>query len=134
MKKRGNTFSPEIVISHVLRWGVVVSAAIISLGVVLMLAKQDTLGANWNLDSLLSYSSTTPPPFFPPLDLGSILSQAVRLQPFAVIDLGLLVLIAIPALRVATSIILFAIEKDRLYVVITTIVLAVLLVSFLIIR
>ena len=134
MKKRGDTFSPEIVIRLVLRWGVVVSAAIIFFGVVLMLAKQNTLGANWNLDNLLSYSPTTPPSFFPPLDLGSILSQAVSLQPFAIIDLGLLLLIAIPALRVATSIILFAIKKDRLYVVITAIVLAVLLVSFLIIR
>jgi uncharacterized membrane protein len=134
MKKNGNTFSPETVISFILRWGVVVSAAIILFGVVLMLAKQDTLGSAWNLDNLLSYNPTTPPSFFPLLDLGSILSQAVRLQPFAIIDLGLLLLIAIPALRVATSIILFAIIKDRLYVVITSIVLAVLLVSFLLIR
>ena len=134
MKERGNTFPIEIVISFVLRWGVVVSAAIIFFGVVLMLIKHPSLGTGWNLENLLFYGPTAPPPYFPPLHLGSILSQAISLQPFAIIYLGLLFLIAIPALRVATSILLFAIEKDRLYVVITTIVLAILLVSFLIIR
>ena len=43
------------------------------------------------------------------------------------IQLGLLLLIATPIVRVAFSLVAFALERDRVYVVVTTIVLAVLL-------
>lgn len=43
---------------------------------------------------------------------------------------GLLLLIATPVLRVFVSIIAFALEKDRVYVVITSVVLALLILSF----
>jgi uncharacterized membrane protein len=48
----------------------------------------------------------------------------------AIITLGLIVLIATPVLRVAVSIVAFAIERDWTFVVITTLVLALLGVSF----
>ena len=48
----------------------------------------------------------------------------------AVVTLGLLLLIATPVLRVAVSIVAFAYERDRPYVVITTIVLLLLILSF----
>jgi uncharacterized membrane protein len=47
------------------------------------------------------------------------------------IQLGLLLLIATPIARVAFSIVGFAIERDRMYVVFTLIVLAILLFSLL---
>ena len=47
----------------------------------------------------------------------------------AVIQFGLLLLIATPVARVALSIVGFAIERDRMYVIVTAIVLAVLLIS-----
>jgi uncharacterized membrane protein len=47
------------------------------------------------------------------------------------IQLGLLFLIATPIARVAFSIVGFAIERDRMYVVFTLIVLAILLYSLL---
>ena len=47
------------------------------------------------------------------------------------IQLGLLLLIATPIVRVFLSIIGFAIERDRIYVIFTAIVLIVLLYSFL---
>ena len=47
------------------------------------------------------------------------------------IQLGLLLLIATPIARVAFSIVGFAIERDRMYVAFTLIVLAVLLYSLL---
>jgi len=128
-----NRISSEIIISQVLRWGVVASAAIILFGVVLMLARQNTLGAAWDLDSLLAFSPGAPPFYFP-RDVATVLSQAVTMQPFAVIELGLLLLIAIPVLRVVTSLVLFALAKDKPYVLITTLVLAVLLISFLVVR
>ncbi len=47
------------------------------------------------------------------------------------IQLGLLLLIATPIARVAFSVVGFAIERDRMYVVFTLIVLAILLYSLL---
>jgi uncharacterized membrane protein len=46
-----------------------------------------------------------------------------------IIQLGLLLLIATPIARVALSVVAFAIQRDRLYVVATLIVLAVLMYS-----
>lgn len=134
MNKARTTFSKEAVVSFVLRWGVSISAIIIFFGVVLMLARHHNLGIDWNLNDLLFFDPATPPHRFFPLDISSILSQAATLHPFAVIELGLLLLILIPVLRVGVSIFLFALERDNLYVAITTIVLAVLLVSLLVIR
>jgi uncharacterized membrane protein len=48
----------------------------------------------------------------------------------ALIILGLLLLIMTPVLRVALSILGFALERDRAFVVITTVVLLLLLISF----
>ena len=134
MKKARTTVSKEAVISFVLRWGVLISAIIIFFGVVLMLIKHNSLSTGWNLEDLLFYDQAMPPQRFFSLGIGSILSQAAALHPFAIIELGLLFLIAIPVLRVGTSIFLFALERDKLYVAITTIVLAILLVSLLKIR
>jgi uncharacterized membrane protein len=49
----------------------------------------------------------------------------------AIIEIGLLLLIATPVLRVVFSMVAFALEKDRLYVVLTLIVLVILLLSLL---
>ncbi len=49
----------------------------------------------------------------------------------AIIDIGLLLLIATPVMRVLFSMVAFALEKDRLYVVLTLIVLVILLLSLL---
>src|SRR5580658_9860339 len=49
----------------------------------------------------------------------------------AIIDVGLLLLIATPVLRVAFSLVAFALEKDRLYVAFTLIVLVILVLSLL---
>jgi uncharacterized membrane protein len=44
--------------------------------------------------------------------------------------LGLLLLIATPVMRVAVSIIAFAVQKDAIFVVLTTMVLLLLVLSF----
>lgn len=56
------------------------------------------------------------------------------LRPQAIAQLGLVLLVATPILRVATSLVAFALERDRLYVALTAIVLAILLASALFIR
>ena len=58
-----------------------------------------------------------------------ILESALELRGRGLIQLGLLLLIATPVARVAFSVFAFAVQRDRLYVVLTLIVLAVLLYS-----
>jgi uncharacterized membrane protein len=54
---------------------------------------------------------------------------AAEFQPLAIIQLGLLLLIATPVARVFFSIIGFAMERDVLYICVTVVVLALLLHS-----
>ncbi|MFA4964273.1 MAG: DUF1634 domain-containing protein [Thermoleophilia bacterium] len=55
----------------------------------------------------------------------------VRLRPAAYLSAGLIALIATPFLRVAGSLVAFAVEKDRRYVAVTAAVLAVMCLSVL---
>jgi uncharacterized membrane protein YfcA/uncharacterized membrane protein len=65
-----------------------------------------------------------------PQNLNEVYQGLASFRPQAVITLGLLLLILTPVIRVATSVVIFAYEKDGKYVVITTTVLAILLISF----
>jgi len=55
--------------------------------------------------------------------------DALTLRGRGIIQLGLLLLIATPVARVAFSVAAFALQRDRLYVVVTLVVLAILLYS-----
>jgi uncharacterized membrane protein len=61
--------------------------------------------------------------------LHQIVLGAVVLRARSIIQLGILLLIATPILRVAFSLVGFALERDKVYVLITSIVLLVLLYS-----
>jgi uncharacterized membrane protein len=61
--------------------------------------------------------------------LSGIVKDALAFRGRGLIQLGLLLLIATPLARVAFSVLAFAIQRDRLYVVVTLIVLAVLIYS-----
>ena len=61
--------------------------------------------------------------------LHEIVRGAIHLRARSIIQLGVVILIATPILRVAFSLVAFAMEPDRTYVVISSIVLAVLLYS-----
>jgi uncharacterized membrane protein len=61
--------------------------------------------------------------------LSGIVRGALGLQPEWIIAFGLLLLIATPIARVAVLLVLFLRERDRLYVAVSAIVLAVLLLS-----
>ncbi len=65
-----------------------------------------------------------------PRTLSWFMGGLAHLNGQAVIVLGLLLLIATPVARVAVSAVAFAKERDRTYVTITLVVLALLLVSF----
>jgi uncharacterized membrane protein YfcA/uncharacterized membrane protein len=102
-------------ISWILQIGVMLSAAIILLGIVLLPTRPGGLSP----ERVLAFPQT----------LGQLASELLVLRPQAVITLGLLLLIATPIVRVAASIVAFALEGDRRYVVITSVVLLILLFS-----
>jgi len=61
--------------------------------------------------------------------VGGIVRDAAARNGRGIIQLGLLFLIATPVARVVFSVFAFAVQRDRLYVVVTLIVFAVLLFS-----
>ena len=67
-------------------------------------------------------------------DFGAMGASLLALRPVGIAQLGLVVLIATPVLRVAASCAAFALEGDRLYAGITLAVLAILLVSLFALR
>ncbi len=106
----------ELAISHVLRGGVLISAAIILLGVVWFYLQMAVIG-----HATLTY----------PRSVSDVVRELAQGDPLALVTLGLLILLLTPILRVAISIVIFAIERDWLYTVITLVVLLILLVSLL---
>jgi uncharacterized membrane protein YfcA/uncharacterized membrane protein len=102
-------------IGWILQIGVMLSAATILLGIVLLPTRPGGLSP----ERVLAFPQT----------LSLLASELLVLRPQAVITLGLLLLIATPVVRVAVSIVAFALEGDRRYVVITSIVLLILLFS-----
>ncbi|AZB11863.1 DUF1634 domain-containing protein [Chryseobacterium sp. G0162] len=61
--------------------------------------------------------------------IGDIFSGAVNLDGSSIIYIGILVLFCTPFLRVILSLISFALEKDKLYVGITTVVILIICLS-----
>jgi len=67
-----------------------------------------------------------------PHTLGDVASAASHFSAEGIMVAGLLVLIATPVLRVALSVVGFALQRDWVYVGLTVLVLLVLLGSFLV--
>jgi uncharacterized membrane protein len=61
--------------------------------------------------------------------VGSIARAAFSLHAAAIVQLGLVLLIATPVARVAMSLIAFILQRDRVYIVVTSIVLGLLIFS-----
>lgn len=121
----------ETVLGWILRVGVTASALLIVAGVALLFFTGSTGygGTLSSLDNLVHYSQNTGERF--PTTPGDVLSGLVGLHPYALIALGLLVLIATPVVRVAASVLLFWLERDWAYVFLTLLVLLILILSFL---
>jgi len=115
------------ILGIVLRSGVALSGLIIATGTALFIA-------NHSLDdtsTYLTYNPSLVPHGNFPVSLTGIATGLGSFDPFSVIELGFLVLLATPVARVALSLFLFAAEKDRMYVYLTAAVLAILLFSML---
>ncbi len=112
----------EIMIGVLLRAGVLLSAAVVAIGAIIYLARHGQEIPRFDAfhGEIAALKS-----------LSGIVQGALGGSGRAIIQLGLLLLIATPVARVLFAAVAFAFERDYLYVVITLIVLAVLLYSLL---
>ena len=114
----------EVILGNLLRTGVLVSAAVVLVGACIYLYRHAHDPADYRVfrGEPSEYRTIS----------GIVQSVIVgRGRGQGLIQLGLLLLIATPIARVAFSVVGFAIERDRLYVAFTLLVLAILLYSFL---
>jgi len=123
-----NPESMNVVIGKVLRYGVILSGTIILLGIAGLAA---TNGLS-DVSGMLAYNPNAVPHDSIDVSLGGLANGLVTFSAISWIELGVIVLIATPVSRVVISVFLFAAEKDRLYVLITAVVLALLLFSMLV--
>ena len=112
---RPATASDELapIISATLLVGVFVSGLLIVLGFV-----------------LFALSGSAPPAGPPPHSVGAVVQGVLHLQPVAVIDAGLLLLILTPVTRVAIGVVGFWRERDPNMTAATSFVLLALILSF----
>lgn len=114
----------EIWISYVLRAGVMAAGAIILFGVVLFLVAGPPASGPHTLNDVIGNGGhrimVSP---------SSIAHDAAAGSPVAVIQLGVLVLILTPMMRVAMTIFLFVALRDRIFVAITAVVFSVLVLG-----
>ena len=115
----------ELVISGVLRVGVVTSLLVIVVGTLLTFFHHpDYVTSRAELDRL------THPGAAVPQSLKGVMSGIRSFRGQSIVAAGLLLLILTPVVRVAVSILAFMVQRDRTYVAITSVVLLLLLLSF----
>jgi uncharacterized membrane protein len=108
----------EQVVGRMLQLGVLLAAVVVLIGAVILL---------WQHGSQpVSYVAFSGEPERLRSVVG-IVRGAMALRSDSIVQLGLLLLIATPITRVALTLVAFVIQRDRTYVVITLIVLALLL-------
>ena len=110
----------QLVIGWILRVGVVISMTIVFIGGVFYLYRHG--------HSIPQYHTFKSVPFFVQ-NASGLINGVFTLKGQAIIQLGILLLIITPILRVAFSIIGFIIEKDYLYTFITIVVLLIIMAS-----
>ncbi|HEY4198565.1 MAG TPA: DUF1634 domain-containing protein [Mucilaginibacter sp.] len=112
----------QVIIGWILRVGVTIAMAVVFIGGVTFLYRHG--------HSIPDYREFKKVPYFIHNTSG-IIEGVVHLKGQAIIQLGILLLIATPVTRVIFSAIGFILEKDHLYTLITFIVLLIILVSML---
>lgn len=110
----------QIVIGNLLRVGVLISALVVAAGGVLYLAQHAHEIVNYH-----AFHSELPEL----RNLSGIWMAALHLRSDGIMQLGLVLLIATPIARVVLAVVGFYLEGDRLYVVVSLIVLAILAYS-----
>lgn len=114
----------ELVISRVLRYGVVTAFSLVLFGCLLLFAEGQTgYGETLRETQLIDARGMTN------LGIYALIQGVLSLKPYAIMYLGILTLLATPVIRVAISIPLFAMQRRLAFVFITATVLTILLLS-----
>lgn len=118
----------EMLIGKLLRYGVIVAGLVIGFGWVLSLAMGARAEHSAEILSRLRLGESVEAPlaYHSAAEFGSSLAS---FQPNAWMTLGIAFLIALPILRVALTIGVFWSEKDRIFVALSSIVFAILMLS-----
>ena len=107
----------DILLARVLRGGVLLSAAIVACGAAVFLARHGLERPEYHVFKSEPRALRS---------IGGVISDAVTLSGSALIQFGLLILIATPIARVVMSVIGFLRQRDWVYVAITLVVLGLL--------
>ncbi len=110
----------EQVLGNLLRAGVLLAAAVVLVGGIIFVWRNGSEPSGHHVFTGEGAGLRS---------VAGIVSGAATFQGRYIIQLGLLLLIATPVARVAMSLVAFILQRDRLYVLITTIVLALLVFS-----
>jgi uncharacterized membrane protein len=112
----------EQLVGRLLQIGVLISAVVVIIGGLLIIAQHGS--------TVAVYSPFRGEPAYL-RSLSGIFREARAFDSLAIAQLGLVLLIATPLLRVAFTLVAFAIQRDRTYVLITLIVLVILMYGLL---
>jgi uncharacterized membrane protein len=119
--KTWGDYQIEVIVGYLLRYGVLLSAGIVFCGACVYIFRHGQEPADYRIFRGEPSDFRTIP---------GVIQSVLHGHGRGLIQLGLLFLIATPIARVAFCIVGFALERDRLYVTFTVIVLLVLLYSF----
>ncbi len=122
--KKQSTAHIEVAISRILQIGVTVSVATILVGLVLLFVRQDhSFGQT-------SYHTFVATGYVFPHSVSALKNSVQAGEALGILELGVLLLILTPIIRVATAFLLFARKHDRPMAIVTVCVLVVLVSSF----
>ena len=110
----------QLLIGRTLRAGTVISISVVLFGGIIYLYRHGQSSADYREFKHLPDFLTHP---------GTLISNAINLRGQAIIQIGIVFLIATPILRVMFSAIGFVLEKDYLYLAISLIVLVIICAS-----
>jgi uncharacterized membrane protein len=111
----------EVAMGRMLQIGVTIAAVVVLIGGVLYLSQNGGSLRDYQHFHAATPATTT---------IRGIVDSAAHLDPRGIMGFGILLLIATPVCRVILGVVGFALLRDRLYTVISFIVLGVLLFSF----
>jgi len=107
-------------IGSLLRFGLMLATAVVLVGAVIYLLRHGREAPHYRIFRGEPADLRT---------IGGILRDSMEERGRGLIQLGLLLLLATPVARVAFSVVAFALQRDRFYVMVTLVVLAILLYS-----
>jgi uncharacterized membrane protein len=110
----------DVIIGNLLRVAVIISAAFVLTGAIIYLVRHGMEMPDFGVFTGVPKNLR---------GLREIVETAWQIRSVGIIQLGLLILVATPVVRVMFSVFAFLVERDYLYVVFTLIVLTVLLLS-----